>query len=478
MVSHLTIPLHLEVELRSNLGKTSKLWGLAALAQPQVRLMELESPFMIEFASMKESGSVGIGLLGAGTIGAEVFNQFSQREKQLRGSSGVGFKIKKVLVKDLEKERSVSIPLELLTTQLDMVIADPSVDVIVSLLGNADAEYEAILKALEAGKKVVTANKDVIAKRGQELLGMAKQNDAALYFEAAVAGGIQIVDNLITRYSPNRFDSVSAILNGTTNYILTRMTNDGIEFEQALLEAQKEGYAEPNPQSDIDGKDAAYKIAILASLAFRNGWVNPDEVSTKGVSSLEISDFEYAKEMGYVIKLIAYAQRNEGALDLWVSPTLVHKGHPLASVNGVTNGVLLSGNPVGQIKLEGLGAGPKPTSASILSDVLKAVQNGKPLQINLEDALIINPSDSIGRNYIRMTVLDKPGTTSAITKVLGDNQINIDEIRQLEEAIHADLADTVVLTGFSAQGQIEKAITEISSLDVCRKVSSVMRVIK
>ena len=293
-----------------------------------------------------------------------------------------------------------------------------------------------------------------------------------------VEGGIKIVDNLITRYSPNRFDSVSAILNGTTNYILTRMTNDGIEFEQALLEAQKEGYAEPNPQSDIDGKDAAYKIAILASLAFRNGWVNPDEVSTKGVSSLEISDFEYAKEMGYVIKLIAYAQRNEGALDLWVSPTLVHKGHPLASVNGVTNGVLLSGNPVGQIKLEGLGAGPKPTSASILSDVLKAVQNGKPLQINLEDALIINPSDSIGRNYIRMTVLDKPGTTSAITKVLGDNQINIDEIRQLEEAIHADLADTVVLTGFSAQGQIEKAITEISSLDVCRKVSSVMRVIK
>src|SRR3990167_1170577 len=171
IVSHLTIPLHLEVELRTNLGKTIKLWGLAALAQPQVRLMELESPFMIEFASMKESGSVGIGLLGAGTIGAEVFNQFSQREKQLRGSSGVGFKIKKVLVKDLEKERSVSIPLELLTTQLDMVIADPSVDVIVSLLGNADAEYEAILKALEAGKKVVTANKDVIAKRGQELLG-------------------------------------------------------------------------------------------------------------------------------------------------------------------------------------------------------------------------------------------------------------------------------------------------------------------
>ncbi|OGE01020.1 hypothetical protein A3J17_03460 [Candidatus Curtissbacteria bacterium RIFCSPLOWO2_02_FULL_40_11] len=428
---------------------------------------------------MKESNIFGVGLLGAGTIGSEVFNQITLREKELRDSfPDAAFEVKKVLVRDPLKNRRVSIPQELLTTQLDVVVDDSSVDIIVSLLGIADVEYEAILKALMAGKKVVTANKDVIARNGQELLQTAVNKNSALYFEAAVAGGIQVVDNLTGRYGLNHFYAISAILNATSNYVLSRMTSAGAESEQALLEAQEKGYAEPNSENDLNGKDAAYKIAILVSLAFREGWVNPDNIFTKGIDSLELSDFEYALEMGYVIKLIADAQRTEGSLDVWVSPTLVHKNHPLASVNGVTNGILLSGNPIGQIKLEGLGAGSEPTSASVLSDIMRAAQDGTPLNINLDSAQVMEPGESVGRNYIRMTVLDRPGVTAEITKIIGDNRINIDEIRQLESATDGTLANTVFLTGFSGQGSLHRAIREISDLDVCQKINSVMRVMR
>lgn len=437
---------------------------------------------MVEFAVMKEISTVGIGLLGAGTVGSEVFNQLS-KEESTSSTKEDHFKIHRVLVRDPAKPRGVHIPHDVLTTELDAVIDDPKVEIVISLLGDKFSEHDAIRRALKAGKKVITANKEVIANSGQELLGIAKDMGSALYFEAAVAGGIRIVDNLVNSYAFDRFNSLSGILNGTTNYILSKMADEGVDFETALVEAQHLGYAEPDPTNDIEGRDAAYKISILASLAFREGWVNPERVFSKGINTLEVSDFKYASYMGYVIKLVANAQKTDAGLDIWVSPTLVprehrdYANHPLGEVNGVLNSLLMSSEPTNVTEIRGLGAGPKPTSASILSDLNRLIRNGQSLVVNLDQANIVEASNSVGQNYIRLTVSDEPGVLGKLGNVFGDHKINIAEVNQRDEAVGEGLADFVITTAPARQGQLNYALDEVSKLSLCKRVSTVMRVL-
>ena len=431
-----------------------------------------------------EGEPIKIALLGAGVVGSRVWSHFAEEKSRLEQNSGP-LEIAHVVVSDPQKPRNIDIPARLLSTDIGSVLEDPNVNLVVSLLGKEQLERQVILRALNQGLPVVTANKFVIARNGPELFTAAQKNGVGLFFEAAVGGGIPVIKPLQEELIPNIFTQVDAIINGTTNYILSKMAEGNTGFDQALSEAQKLGLAESDPAADVEGHDAAYKLAILASLAFRRGWVDPDSIYTEGISALTAKDFADARKLGYAIKLLASAKATVAGIEAWVAPTMVSLTHPLASVCGNFNAVHLEGQPIGRLTLQGEGAGGYPTSASIWADILQASRfirwgvSPKPISLNARVSCMPFDHCQIG-SYVRMNVADYPGVLGKIATTFGDNGVSVNQILQFEgdkwEHGGQKYAKIVVDLDLSEEGRISKVLEQIAQLPVCQSIESRLRV--
>lgn len=425
---------------------------------------------------------IGIGLIGIGVIGGQVAKVLQEKAVELSLQAGVPVKLRKikVLPSDLEKPLAKQLPSVLFTTGDDEFFNDDSVSIVIELIGGERPAYDYICRALKGGKHVVTANKEVIAKHGLELRAMAHENGVSLYYEASVGGGIPIIAPLEKDLRANYIKSIHAIINGTTNYILTRMSKDGMEFNNALVDAQKLGYAESNPKNDIEGIDAAYKIAIMATLAFQSE-VRPEQVYSEGISKINSRDFRYASELGYEIKLLAIAKQYDDSIEARVNPAFIHKDSVLAGVSGVVNAISIEGDLVGQVIFTGQGAGPLPTSSAVVSDVLRAARdhilgtNTFDIKINARKA--VRPINSITtRYYMRLSILDSTGVLASIAQVLGMQGISIASVIQKETDNASQTAEIVIMTHPAAGSAVESAVNELSRLEVVKEVNNVIRV--
>jgi homoserine dehydrogenase len=374
----------------------------------------------------------------------------------------------------------VQVPTELFTTDPYELIQDPEIDIIVEVMGGFDNTLEILLAALERRKSVVTANKDLIAVHGKELLDAAAKAQVDFLFEGSVAGGIPIIRPLKHCLAGNRMEEIMGIINGTTNFILSKMANEKISFETALAEAQSLGYAEADPTSDVEGLDAARKLAILASLAF-NTRVTFADVHVSGITSLSDRDVNYAEQLGYVVKLIARAREVDGAIEAIVRPTFVPVDHPLASVGGAYNAVFVKGNAVGEAMFHGLGAGSLPTASAVVGDLVEAVRNirdqvrGKVLCTCYHQKPIRSLEESRGKHYIRLVAKDLPGVLGTLATTFGESSISIESMVQRKH--DGDSAELVFITHDVLYGNLQKAIQALQKLNVVKHVYQVLQVI-
>ena len=387
-----------------------------------------------------------------------------------------------MLVRDSARTRATQIPASLITTNPALVLEDPEIDVVVELAGGEEPARSLIEQALRARKHVVTANKLVMAKHGPELLELAGEMNVDIYFEAAVGGGIPLISTFKVDLLANRIERIAAIINGTTNHILDRMSSSGLDFAAALKEAQDAGYAEADPSGDVDGYDAVYKLAIMASIAFATR-VHPDQVHREGIREVQPIDFRYARELGYEIKLLAQAARDGESLEVRVHPVLVPLEHPLGQVEGAFNAVFIEGDLVGQVFLRGQGAGGKPTASAVLGDLIdlarsihREVQTRASLAFDHQ--LRVKPMDEVqARAYIRCTVLDRPGVLGAIFRVFGDEQVSIASAIQKEVFEGEEAAEFVVVTHPAPDAALQRTRQRIERLHSVRAVSAFLRVL-
>ncbi len=426
---------------------------------------------------MAKDGAIRLALLGAGTVGAAVARTLVQKADLYASQLSRPLVIDSILVKDLAKQRNGIDP-ALLTTDATRFL-QPEIDIVVELLGVEDPSVDYMIAALQAGKAVVTANKEVMAKHGARLLSVAQANNTELLFEASVGGGIPIIQPLRRDLMANSISSISAIINGTTNYILTAMSREGADFDDALGRAQALGYAEPDPTNDVEGEDARYKLAILASLAFRTP-VERESIHREGITKLTAKDFKYAAEFGYAIKLLALASAQDGGIQARVYPALLPADAPLAKVDGVLNAIQVEGDLVGRVNFQGPGAG-FPTVSSVLADVLEAAQgiiSGGPVIRTLEQATlpILPIAELVTRYYIRLTAKDQPGVLAQIAAALGEAQISIATVIQKESDPESKTAELVIMTHEAREAAMQSALKAVENLDVVQEIGSFLRV--
>ena len=428
---------------------------------------------------------IQIGLLGVGTVGGGVARLLSYKSAALAAETGRGIVLRRALVRDPSRSRSVDLPAELLTTDPDSVLGDPEIDVVVEVMGGISPAREYVLRAIAAGKHVVTANKDLMATHGVEILQTAQRHGVDVYYEASVGGGIPLIGVFRQDLAANEVHQVHAIINGTTNYILTRMAQDGVDFGPALAEAQALGYAEPDPTNDVEGIDAAYKLAILASLAFRTH-VAPEQISREGITRLRAADFRYARELGYVIKLLAIGRRHgsgaQSEVEVRVHPTLLSHDVLLADVNGVFNAVHVQGDLVGNVLFYGRGAGAEPTSSAVVSDVIDVAHNlnagvKNRIPLHFGTPLPVRPMDALEtRYYVRLWVADRPGVLAKIAQVFGDHRISIASCIQKETDTTAGTAELVIVTHPAREADMQAAVADFRSLEIVRELANVLRI--
>ena len=427
---------------------------------------------------MSGRSEVGIVLLGLGVVGSGVARALTEKAASCAQRAGVPLALRRVLVRDLQRPRSLTLPEGLLTDNPDEALATDC-DIVVELLCGEQPATDYIERALAAGRRVVTANKEVMAKHGARLLSLASEHHVEVSYEASVGGGIPIISPLKRDLSANEIGSLRAIINGTTNYILTVMSG-GVDFASALRDAQQLGYAEPQPANDIEGHDAAYKLAILASLAFHTD-LHPDDVYREGITRLTPRDFRYAAELGYAIKLLAIARRDGNAIEARVNPALVAHGELLAKVDGVLNAVQIEGDLAGRVLFQGAGAGALPTSSAILADILEAAgsitQGGRLSPWRYTSDIPVKPmSELVTRYYIRVEVADRPGVLAGIGKGFGDNGVSIASVIQKETDEEAQTAEIVIMTHAAREASVQASIQQVESLDVVRHVGNFLRV--
>ena len=443
---------------------------------------------------------VKIGLLGYGTVGtgtAEIILNPSGRNKLLQE-----IEIAKVGVRSQGKPRSPELPPGVLTTDLLAIVRDPEIDVVVELLGGLEPSRSLILEAIDHGKHIVTANKAVIARYGEEIYTAANKAGVYVLLEAAVGGGIPVIKPLKQSLGVNRIQTVIGIINGTTNYILTQMTQEGADFAEVLAEAQKLGYAEADPTADVDGYDAADKIAILAAIAF-NDRIKREDIPCEGIRQIDATDISYADNLGFVIKLLAIAKANpnKDSLQVRVHPTLVAKDHPLANVNDVYNAILVEGEPLGQVMFFGPGAGKGATASAVVSDIInivgilqtseqypastrrglrslrKTTQKLDPLlRCSHEHFTQLTPIAEIKtRFYARFLCKDIPGVIGHLGTCFGDRDVSLESVVQI--GFRNDLAEIVVVTHVVREGNFRRALEEIKSLESIDSIPSILRVL-
>jgi len=392
-------------------------------------------------------------------------------------------------VRDISRTRSLQLPENVLTTDLEAIVTDPEVDIVVELIGGLEPARSLILQAIASGKHVVTANKAVIARYGEEIFEAANEKGVYVMLEAAVGGGIPVIQTLKQSLGANRIQTVIGIVNGTTNYILTRMQTEGADFAEVLADAQELGYAEADPTADVDGLDAADKIAILASLAF-GGRINLKDVYCEGIRQVSAADIDYADKLGFVIKLLAIAQDIKSKpdtemLSIRVHPTLVPKTHPLASVNGVYNAILVEGEPIGQVMFYGRGAGAGPTASAVVSDILNIAAILKTETVPIPHPLlscthqhyckIAKIEELVTRFYARFLTLDHPGVIGKLGTCFGEHKVSLESV--VQTGIHGDLAEIVVVTYDVSEGDFQQAIDEIRAMESIHSIASILRVL-
>lgn len=422
---------------------------------------------------------VQIGLLGFGTVGTGVVRVLTDNSQLIAQRAGTAITINKILVRDLKKKRALSTAAEL-TTEPAAVIGDPEIDIVVELLGGEEPARTLMLEALNRGKHVVTANKDVMAKYGRELFEAAEKNNVNLLFEASVGGGIPIIRPLKRCLAANRISEVMGIVNGTTNYMLDKMTAEGMDFATVLAEAQAKGYAEADPTADVGGLDAARKIAILASIAFGTR-VRLDDVSAEGITKIEPEDIDYGRELGYVIKLLAIAQETEKGVNARVHPAFIPTTHPLAAVRDAFNAIFIHGDAVGDTMFYGRGAGSLPTASAVCADIMEAARDivhnssNRILCTCFEEKRISPISETESPYYIRLLAEDKPGVMAAIAGAVGAQQVSLNSVIQKRRV--GTRAEIVLITYKVKDEDLQLAVQTLSGLSVVNKVSTVIRVV-
>ena len=428
-----------------------------------------------------DRSAIGVGLLGLGTIGSGVMKTLSEQSARLEKLLGREFVVRRVLVQDAMKTRSVEVDAGLLTTEAADVLEAADIDVVVELMGGIEPAREYMEAALRNGKHLVTANKDVMANHGIELLGLAGDMNLDLFFEASVGGGIPLIGPFRQDLAANEITEIHAIINGTTNYILTRMDQDGAAYETALREAQDLGYAEPDPTNDVEGHDAAYKLAILASLAFGMR-VRPDEIYREGIGDLDAIDFVHARSLGYAIKLLAIGKAGPDGVEVRVHPTLVTRDFLLSQVSGVENAVRIRGDLLGHAVFAGRGAGPRPTASAIVADLIDLAHNlnaGVHARVPIRfdgDRQVKPVGDIRSRYYLRIWVADQPGVLAKIGRIFGDTGISIAGLDQKEVDASQGAAELVILTHEAVEANMQDAIRQMKMLDVVNRIDAFLRV--
>lgn len=422
---------------------------------------------------------VSIGLLGLGVVGSGVVKLISDYQKQLNHQLGCEVKVKSILVRDLEKAEKTETNGALLTTDPYEVLQDPEIDVIVEVIGGIDTARTYIIDACHAKKNVITANKDLIALHGPELHKIAADNAVDLFYEASVGGGIPLLRSLTDGLISDNIQKVMGIVNGTTNYILTKMDEDGASYKMALADAQELGFAEADPTADVEGLDAARKMVILARLAFLTN-VDLDDVDVEGISSIEEVDLSFAKQLGYTMKLIGYAECTGEHVEVHVQPTMLAKTHPLASVKNEYNAVYINGEAVGETMFYGPGAGGLPTATAIMSDVADAIRNLR-LGVNGHQAVIPQfekedmPKDkSYSQFYIRLRAKDKVGAFASISQLFNHIEVNLERILQVPK--EKGIAEIVLVTHKTSVATFESVLHKLEQLDVVDSIESNYRV--
>lgn len=427
---------------------------------------------------MQENREIRVALLGVGTVGGGVVKLIERQKEEIPFKTGATVKLAKVLVKDMTKKRA-GIDESLLTDKWSDIVQDETIDIVIEVMGGIEPARTYILEALRARKNVVTANKDLIAQYGNELLDAAKENECDLMFEAAVAGGIPIIRPLKQCLAGNDIEEVMGIINGTTNYILTKMTEDGMEFDEALQMATELGYAEADPTADIEGLDAGRKIAIMASSAFHTR-VKFSDVYTEGITKITSKDIEYAKEMDCVIKLLGVARNTKTGVEARVHPMLIPNTHPLATVRDSFNAVFVRGDAVGDTMFYGRGAGELPTASAIMGDLIDTVRNmmmgccGRIPCTCYKELPMKKIGDIESRYFIRIEVEDRAGVLATVASVLGNNKVSIAKV--VQKVRKDGYAELVVITDLAFEKNIKDAMIIFEGMSMVKQINSLIRV--
>jgi homoserine dehydrogenase len=424
------------------------------------------------------NGVVRVGVLGCGNVGAALIRALDRNADLITQRSGVRISVARVAVHNMAKEREVVLADGVLTNNADSVVNDPNVDVVVEVIGGVEPARSLILTALKGGKPVITANKELLANFGEELFEAAETAGVDLLFEASVAGGIPLMRPLRESLAGERIERVMGIVNGTTNYVLTRMTEEGSSNAAAVAEAQELGYAERDPTADVEGFDAAAKAAIIATIAFGARVVSGD-VYREGITNISTDDIAAARELGYVVKLLAVIEEQDGAVSARVHPAMVPNDHPLASVRGSYNAVFIEGETVGQLMLLGRGAGGSPTASAVLGDLIDAAKNlhagARGATIGtLVRKRIIPIDETASQFYVSLDVVDQPGVLAKIAGVFGTHDVSIQSMQQKGQGEGARL---IFVTHLAREAALTATIHEVRELDVVGRVGSILRVV-
>jgi homoserine dehydrogenase len=423
--------------------------------------------------------NIKIALLGFGTVGSGIWKVLNNNKEEIFQRCKSNIQISKILVRDLSKVRNADAPKELFTSNPNDILSDESIDIIVEVMGGIDPAKEYILQGIRGKKHIVTANKQLLATHGKEIFKEAYNNNVKINYEASVAGGIPIINAIKESLTANKIEEVMGIVNGTTNFILSKMSQEKRHFSSVLKEAQDMGYAEAAPAADVEGYDAAYKLAILSSLAFKTD-VDVKNIYREGIASITPEDIEYAREFGYAVKLLAIGKNKDNELELRVHPTLIPESHPLASVSDSYNAVFARGNAVGDLMFYGRGAGDLPTASAVVSDIINIANNKLSKSTDADYNLYSNVKqvksiDKLkSKYYIRLKVLDRPGVLGRVSCILGENNISLSCV--IQKGVKDDNASLVFITHYACELDVKNALEVITSLPEVFEIANLIRI--
>ncbi|KDR93970.1 homoserine dehydrogenase [Peptoclostridium litorale DSM 5388] len=422
--------------------------------------------------------SIKVALLGFGVVGSGVFNILQDNKEKIESHIQKRIEIKKILVRDIEKARGANAPKEMLTKDINDIVNDPEIDMVVELMGGIGKAYEYMKIAIENKKHIVTANKALIATHGDEIYKLAVENGVQIRYEASVGGGIPIINTLTQSLAANNVDEILGVINGTTNFILTQMDEQGMDFDDAVKLAQDSGFAEADPTSDIEGEDVAFKLSILMSVAFGIK-VPPHKIPREGITKISSKDIEFANQLGYKVKLVAAAKKKGDDLEFHVQPSFLPIDHPLASIKNEFNAVFIKGNAVGELLLHGKGAGSTPTGSAVLGDMLEIAKiigtnykPGAPLVHNGGDLNLIG--EGVSPYYVHLHVEDKPGVLGKITSAFGKHNVSLKSVIQRSRG--EKTVPLIFITYDTPRKDLDDAIEEIKNTDAVIRVESILRV--